>query len=52
MIPLYGMEKLKPFGADNTDPRAVQFVAPRLADAVSTLRDLWYTAWRTSAGIL
>jgi hypothetical protein len=49
MIPLYEMEKAAPFGPDNADPKAVQFVASRLADAASTLRDLWYTAWQTSA---
>ena len=48
VIPLYEMEKLAPFGADDENPEAVKFAATRLADAVSTLRDLWYTAYYTS----
>lgn len=50
VVPLYDLEKATSFGAKNVDPKAVAFVAARLADATSTLRDLWYTAFRTSAG--
>jgi hypothetical protein len=46
---VYRMEQAMHFGPDNTDPKAVRFVASRLADGASTLRDLWYTAWVTSA---
>jgi len=46
---LYDLEKATSFGAKNADPNAAAFVAGRLADAASTLRDLWYTAYRTSA---
>jgi hypothetical protein len=49
VIPLYEFEKAEPFGVADADPRAAAFVAARLADAASTLRDLWYTAYRTSA---
>ena len=45
---LYDLEKLQPFGEKNMDPKAHKFVSERLADAVSTLRDLWYTAYITS----
>ncbi len=48
VIPLYELDKAEPFGTGNTDPKAEAFVAARLADAASTLRDLWYTAYRTS----
>ncbi|HKE20785.1 MAG TPA: hypothetical protein VKB88_00255 [Bryobacteraceae bacterium] len=47
---LYDLEKAASFGAKNADPNAAAFVAARLADAASTLRDLWYTAYRTSVG--
>ena len=50
VINLYALEKAASFGAKNTDPKAAAFVAARLADAASTLRDLWYTAYRTSGG--
>jgi hypothetical protein len=46
---LYAFEKRQPFGEKNTDPNAHKFVSERLADAVSTLKDLWYTAYVTSA---
>jgi len=49
MIPLYELEKAAPFGPENSSPEAKRFVSSRLADAVSTLRDLWFTAWQTSA---
>lgn len=48
VVTLYELEKTTPFGPDNTSPQARRFAAERLADAVSTLRDLWYTAYRTS----
>jgi rhodanese-related sulfurtransferase len=49
VIPLYELEKSKPFGAKDDDPNAKAFVAARLADAAAVLRDLWYTAYYTSA---
>lgn len=45
---LYELELKQPFGAEHATPEATTFVATRLADAVSTLRDLWYTAYVTS----
>ena len=46
---LYELELKQPFGAEKASPEAIRFVATRLADATSTLRDLWYTAYATSA---
>jgi hypothetical protein len=46
---LYELELQQPFGPAQARPEAVGFAASRLADAVSTLRDLWYTAYVTSA---
>jgi hypothetical protein len=46
---LYDLEKAAPFGANDNDPGAKPFVSVRLADAASVLRDLWYTAYYTSA---
>jgi len=48
VIRLYELEKAMPFGPDNSDLAAASFVTERLADAAATLRDLWYTAYRTS----
>ena len=48
VIPLYELEKAEPFGSGDTDPKAKALAAARLADAASTLRDLWYTAYRSS----
>lgn len=47
--PLYEMERTTPFKADQASPEAMKFVTTRLADAASVLRDLWWTAWVTSA---
>lgn len=49
IVDLYELEKQQPFGSGKASPEAVDFVATRLADAASTLRDLWYTAYVTSA---
>lgn len=46
---LYAQDKRTPFGADNTDPAAKHFAASRLAAGSRMMRDLWWTAWVTSA---
>lgn len=48
VLTLYDLEKAVPFGADDNDPHAKTFVAARLADGASVLRDLWYAAYSTS----
>ena len=45
---VYELEQSTAFGAEDGDAAAKAFVAARLADGASTLRDLWYTAYRTS----
>jgi hypothetical protein len=50
VVPLYELEKESKFGAANHNPKAVAFAAERLADAASTLRDLWYEACKSSDG--
>ena len=49
VIPLYELELETKFGAADSNPRAVVFVAARLADAAATLRDLWCSAYRSSS---
>ena len=49
VIRLYELEQSTPFGAGNTQAGAKALVAGRLADAAAVLRDLWYTAFITSA---
>lgn len=46
---LYQLDKRRRFSADNTDPTAKAFAAERLAAGATMLRDLWWTAWVTSA---
>ncbi len=46
---LYRLDKERPFGADNRNPAARAFAAERLAAGSRMLRDLWWTAWVTSA---
>ena len=46
---LYELERAEPFGPSSTAAESASFVAARLADGAATLRDLWYTAYRTSA---
>ncbi len=47
--PLYAQDKATPFGVDQTSPAAKAFAAARLAAGSRMLRDLWWTAWVTSA---
>jgi hypothetical protein len=49
VIPLYDLERESRFDAANDSLKAKAFAAERLADGASTLRDLWYEAWRSSA---
>lgn len=46
---LYTLEKERSFDAHNTSPAHVRFAAERLAAGAAMLRDLWWTAWVTSA---
>lgn len=46
---LYSMEKTTPWQAESTTPEQKAFVSARLAAGAEMLRDVWYTAWVTSA---
>jgi hypothetical protein len=47
---LYQLEQQERFGAETRSPGHKQFAVERLAAGAAMLRDLWYTAWVTSAG--
>lgn len=47
--PLYILDKKEQFGAANNSPEHKKFVSERLAAGAQMLRDLWWTAWATSA---
>lgn len=47
--PLYQLDKAHPFDAGTTAPENKQFTVGRLAAGARMLRDLWWTAWVTSA---
>ncbi len=47
---LYALDKAAPFNAETTAPEHAAFAAVRLAAGATMLRDLWWTAWTTSAG--
>ena len=49
--PLYILDKKEPFSATNNSPEHKKFVAERLAAGAQMLRDLWWTAWVTSAPV-
>jgi hypothetical protein len=46
---LYVLDKQEKFGAETKSPEHKKFVSERLAVGAQTLRDLWWTAWVTSA---
>ena len=46
---LYELDKRAPFGAENDRPEHAAFAVARLAAGTTMLRDLWWTAWVTSA---
>lgn len=46
---LYRLDKVAPFDVQTTDPADKAFTVARLADGARMLRDLWWTAWVTSA---
>jgi hypothetical protein len=46
---LYELDKAEPFGANTVGADHKQFTAERLAAGAAMLRDLWWTAWVTSA---
>ena len=48
VVELYELEKVSKFGTADDNLKAVRFAAERLADGASTLRDLWYEAYRSS----
>jgi hypothetical protein len=47
--PLYRLDKAHTFDANTTAPENKAFVVERLAAGARMLRDLWWTAWVTSA---
>ncbi len=47
--PLYILDKKEQFGATNNSPEHKKFVSERLAAGAQMLRDLWWTAWASSA---
>ncbi len=46
---LYQLDKAVPFGVDTESPESKRFTVTRLAAGATMLRDLWWTAWVTSA---
>ncbi len=46
---LYQLDKAAPFGIDTDAPDSKRFTVTRLAAGATMLRDLWWTAWVTSA---
>jgi hypothetical protein len=46
---LYELDKVTPFQAESTTPEQKAFASARLAAGAEMLRDIWYTAWVTSA---
>jgi hypothetical protein len=46
---LYQLDKAAPFGIDTESPEGKRFTVARLAAGATMLRDLWWTAWVTSA---
>ena len=47
--PLYILDKKEAFNAASNSPENKKFVSERLAAGAQMLRDLWWTAWVTSA---
>ena len=47
--PLYQLDKAHPFDATTTAPENKAFAVDRLAAGARMLRDIWWTAWVTSA---
>jgi hypothetical protein len=46
---LYQIDKVHPFDTNSTSPEEKAFVVGRLAAGARMLRDIWWTAWVTSA---
>lgn len=46
---LYELDKIEPFGPNTVGAEHKQFTMERLAAGATMLRDLWWTAWVTSA---
>lgn len=46
---LYALEKVATFRPETTTPEQKAFAVTRMAAGAAMLRDLWYTAWVTSA---
>lgn len=49
VVQLYELDKKAPFNGTTTAPENKVFVVQRLAFGVNMLRDLWWSAWITSA---
>lgn len=48
---LYQLDKVAKFGAETSAPEHKVFASTRLAAGATMLRDLWWTAWITSAPV-
>lgn len=48
---LYELDKATPFQAETSTPEQKSFAAARLAAGAEMLRDIWWTAWVTSAPV-
>ncbi len=48
---LYALDKAAPFDSANSRPQHKAFAVERLAAGATMLRDLWWTAWVTSAAV-
>ena len=46
---LYEIDKITPFRAETSSPEQKAFAVERLAAGAAMLRDIWWTAWVTSA---
>lgn len=47
---MYELDRVQPFNSRNTSAEHRRFAAERLAAGAVMLRDVWWTAWVTSAG--
>jgi hypothetical protein len=47
---LYTLDRADPWGIDTRSAESKAFASERLAAGATMLRDLWWTAWITSAG--
>ncbi len=48
---MYQLDKAAPFDASNSTPANKEFAVARLAAGATMLRDLWWSAWQSSADV-